>query len=70
MTEREAQRVDKWLWHARFARTRSAAQQLAVEPGGRAQPAHEVGGGVGEHGGRVGTVPERPPLTRRKRHYS
>jgi len=29
MTELEAQRVDKWLWHARFARTRSAAQQLA-----------------------------------------
>jgi ribosome-associated heat shock protein Hsp15 len=29
MNEPEAQRVDKWLWHARFARTRSAAQQLA-----------------------------------------
>ena len=26
----EAQRVDKWLWHARFARTRGAAQKLAV----------------------------------------
>ena len=25
-----AQRIDKWLWHARFARTRGAAQQLAV----------------------------------------
>lgn len=25
----EAQRIDKWLWHARFARTRGAAQQLA-----------------------------------------
>ncbi len=24
-----AQRIDKWLWHARFARTRGAAQQLA-----------------------------------------
>lgn len=23
------QRIDKWLWHARFARTRTAAQQLA-----------------------------------------
>ncbi len=23
------QRVDKWLWHARFARTRTAAQALA-----------------------------------------
>ncbi len=25
----ESQRIDKWLWHARFARTRTAAQQLA-----------------------------------------
>ncbi len=24
-----AQRIDKWLWHARFARTRGAAQALA-----------------------------------------
>ncbi len=24
----EAQRLDRWLWHARFARTRSAAQKL------------------------------------------
>lgn len=23
------QRIDKWLWHARFARTRTAAQSLA-----------------------------------------
>lgn len=29
MTEPDAQRLDKWLWHARFARTRGAAQQLA-----------------------------------------
>ena len=26
----QSQRIDKWLWHARFARTRTAAQQLAV----------------------------------------
>ena len=26
----EGQRIDKWLWHARFARTRSAAQRLAL----------------------------------------
>jgi len=26
----QAQRIDKWLWHARFARTRTAAQKLAV----------------------------------------
>jgi ribosome-associated heat shock protein Hsp15 len=25
-----AQRIDKWLWHARFARTRGAAQRLAL----------------------------------------
>lgn len=25
-----AQRIDKWLWHARFARTRTAAQKMAV----------------------------------------
>ncbi len=24
-----AQRIDKWLWHARFVRTRGAAQELA-----------------------------------------
>lgn len=29
MSGPEAQRIDKWLWHARFARTRSAAQELA-----------------------------------------
>ena len=26
----EGQRIDKWLWHARFARTRTAAQQLTL----------------------------------------
>jgi ribosome-associated heat shock protein Hsp15 len=30
MSEADAQRIDKWLWHARFARTRSAAQRLAI----------------------------------------
>jgi ribosome-associated heat shock protein Hsp15 len=25
-----SQRIDKWLWHARFARTRTAAQRLVV----------------------------------------
>lgn len=30
MTAAEAQRIDKWLWHARFARTRTAAQRLAL----------------------------------------
>jgi ribosome-associated heat shock protein Hsp15 len=30
MSGPEAQRIDKWLWHARFARTRSAAQRLAL----------------------------------------
>ena len=30
MSEAPAQRIDKWLWHARFARTRSAAQRLAL----------------------------------------
>ena len=30
MIGEDAQRIDKWLWHARFARTRSAAQRLAV----------------------------------------
>jgi len=29
MSAPDAQRIDKWLWHARFARTRGAAQQLA-----------------------------------------
>jgi ribosome-associated heat shock protein Hsp15 len=29
MTGQESQRIDKWLWHARFARTRGAAQDLA-----------------------------------------
>ena len=29
MSGPEAQRIDKWLWHARFARTRGAAQELA-----------------------------------------
>jgi ribosome-associated heat shock protein Hsp15 len=26
----ETQRIDKWLWHARFARTRTAAQRLVA----------------------------------------
>jgi ribosome-associated heat shock protein Hsp15 len=30
MTAAEAQRIDKWLWHARFARSRVAAQRLAL----------------------------------------
>jgi ribosome-associated heat shock protein Hsp15 len=30
MTAAEAQRIDKWLWHARFARSRMAAQRLAI----------------------------------------
>jgi ribosome-associated heat shock protein Hsp15 len=30
MSGGESQRIDKWLWHARFARTRAAAQALAV----------------------------------------
>ena len=28
-TRTDGQRIDKWLWHARFARTRTAAQHLA-----------------------------------------
>ena len=28
MSETQGQRIDKWLWHARFARTRTAAQKL------------------------------------------
>jgi ribosome-associated heat shock protein Hsp15 len=28
--DQAAQRIDKWLWHARFARTRGAAQRLAL----------------------------------------
>lgn len=30
MSEPGAQRIDKWLWFARFARTRGSAQKLAV----------------------------------------
>ena len=30
LTAQPSQRIDKWLWHARFARTRTAAQRLAV----------------------------------------
>ena len=30
MNAAEAQRIDKWLWHARFARSRVAAQRLAL----------------------------------------
>ncbi len=30
MAAKTSQRIDKWLWHARFARTRTAAQRLAV----------------------------------------
>jgi ribosome-associated heat shock protein Hsp15 len=28
--EERRQRIDKWLWHARIARTRSAAQAIAA----------------------------------------
>jgi ribosome-associated heat shock protein Hsp15 len=43
-------RVDKWLWAARFAKTRSAATELVlaghVKVGGeRVKPAREVGAG-------------------------
>jgi len=31
MPDLDAQRIDKWLWHARFARTRTAAQRLIAE---------------------------------------
>jgi ribosome-associated heat shock protein Hsp15 len=30
MTAQDSQRIDKWLWHARFGRTRAAAQRLAL----------------------------------------
>ena len=30
MSDVVAQRIDKWLWHARFARTRTAAQRLVL----------------------------------------
>jgi ribosome-associated heat shock protein Hsp15 len=30
MTAPDSQRIDKWLWHARFGRTRAAAQRLAL----------------------------------------
>lgn len=29
-SEEQRQRIDKWLWHARIARSRSAAQAIAV----------------------------------------
>jgi ribosome-associated heat shock protein Hsp15 len=46
----EQVRVDKWLWAARFAKTRSAATELVlaghVKVGGeRVKPAREVGAG-------------------------
>jgi len=46
----ERVRVDKWLWAARFAKTRSAATDLVLAGhvkvgGGRVKPAREVGAG-------------------------
>jgi ribosome-associated heat shock protein Hsp15 len=46
----ERVRIDKWLWAARFAKTRSAATELVhaghVKVGGeRVKPAREVGSG-------------------------
>jgi len=46
----ERVRVDKWLWAARFAKTRSAATELVLAghvkvAGERVKPAREVGAG-------------------------
>ena len=30
-SRRDGQRLDKWLWHARFARTRTAAARLVMD---------------------------------------
>jgi len=47
----ERMRIDRWLWAARFAKTRSAATELVLAghvevAGARAKPAHRIG--VGE----------------------
>jgi ribosome-associated heat shock protein Hsp15 len=63
----EGARIDKWLWAARFAKTRSAATELVlaghVKVGGeRVKPAREVRAGD-ELEIRVGRVPRTVVVT-------
>ena len=60
MTDGARIRLDKWLWHARFAKTRSLAAKLCeegvridgtlvVKPGAMVRPGHVLTFALGRH---------------------
>ncbi len=54
--ERRGQRLDKWLWHARFAKTRTAAARLVTDGHVRVNSRREVASAKRVRAGDVLTI--------------